>query len=267
MNFKFEHLSASTAISAFSIASIAYSAPIPISHERHVEAICEAQILPSDDRIRDTELFSSFVDGVVDEQSQASLVIGESFTECSVSQTSFFSPEFISIEGEISGISNNSGGLLLCQASPVSRVVYWFEVQERTPFEFTGHLDSIGGGTVVIRLDQAFGGPNIFEDINMGSDIVMIDYSGELEPGVYKLRADVSAYVNPDTEFSAAISIEGSFGAAPCPADLNGDGSLDFFDVSMFLSQFAEGSDFNDDGFTDFFDVSEFLGAFGSGCP
>lgn len=54
------------------------------------------------------------------------------------------------------------------------------------------------------------------------------------------------------------------------PADLNGDGSLDFADVSAFLAAFAGGDlavDFDDSGTLDFGDVSGFLAAFGAGCP
>ena len=57
---------------------------------------------------------------------------------------------------------------------------------------------------------------------------------------------------------------------APCPADLNADGSLNFFDVSLFLRLFAAGdpaADFNADGSFNFFDVSAFLRAFDAGCP
>ena len=55
-----------------------------------------------------------------------------------------------------------------------------------------------------------------------------------------------------------------------CPADLNGDGMLNFFDVSAFLSAFAAQNpiaDFNNDGLFNFFDVSAFLAAFAQGCP
>jgi len=57
---------------------------------------------------------------------------------------------------------------------------------------------------------------------------------------------------------------------APCPADLTGDGILNFFDVSAFLGAFAAqnpDADFNGDGSYNFFDVSAFLGAFSVGCP
>ena len=57
---------------------------------------------------------------------------------------------------------------------------------------------------------------------------------------------------------------------ASCPADLNGDGNLDFFDVSAFLTAYNAmdpQADFNGDGIFNFFDVSAFLSAFNAGCP
>lgn len=57
---------------------------------------------------------------------------------------------------------------------------------------------------------------------------------------------------------------------ATCPADLSGDGILDFFDVSAFLNAFSTQNpiaDFTGEGIYDFFDVSAFLSAFSAGCP
>ncbi len=57
---------------------------------------------------------------------------------------------------------------------------------------------------------------------------------------------------------------------APCFPDLTGDGTLDFFDVSAFLTAFAASdptADFNADGLFNFFDVSEFMTAYLAGCP
>ena len=54
-----------------------------------------------------------------------------------------------------------------------------------------------------------------------------------------------------------------------CRADLNLDGSVDFFDVSAFLAAFTDSdpaADFTGDGIYDFFDVSAFLSAFVMGC-
>ncbi len=56
----------------------------------------------------------------------------------------------------------------------------------------------------------------------------------------------------------------------PCPADLTGDGILDFFDVSAFLNAYNAmdpAADFDGNGVYDFFDVSAFLNAYNAGCP
>ena len=68
----------------------------------------------------------------------------------------------------------------------------------------------------------------------------------------------------------AALSVSLGGASPPCPADLTGDGVLNFFDISAFLSAFASQdpvADFNGDGSFNFFDVSAFLSAFGLGCP
>jgi hypothetical protein len=50
----------------------------------------------------------------------------------------------------------------------------------------------------------------------------------------------------------------------PCPADLNGDGEVDFVDISFFVNnQF----DMNGDTNFDFVDISLFVAAFTAGCP
>ncbi len=52
-----------------------------------------------------------------------------------------------------------------------------------------------------------------------------------------------------------------------CPADLNGDGVANFFDVSLFIQDYNNGGDYNGDGYTDFFDVSAYLMDYNAGCP
>ncbi len=55
-----------------------------------------------------------------------------------------------------------------------------------------------------------------------------------------------------------------------CPADITGDGLLNFFDISAFLAAFGNQepiADFTNDGEFNFFDISAFLTAFGDGCP
>lgn len=63
--------------------------------------------------------------------------------------------------------------------------------------------------------------------------------------------------------------VEDNLVGSPCRVDLNGDDTLDFFDVSLFLQRFNAGdpsADFNDDGRFDFFDISAFLAEFSAGC-
>ena len=55
-----------------------------------------------------------------------------------------------------------------------------------------------------------------------------------------------------------------------CPADCNGDGVLNFFDVSMFLTEYNAQdtrADLNNDGQWNFFDISTFLMSYNAGCP
>jgi hypothetical protein len=55
-----------------------------------------------------------------------------------------------------------------------------------------------------------------------------------------------------------------------CFVDLNQDGSLDFFDIQIWLGWFSAHdprADMNNDGVFDFFDVQIFLGLFSAGCP
>lgn len=57
-------------------------------------------------------------------------------------------------------------------------------------------------------------------------------------------------------------------GCTSNPADLNDDGDLNFFDVSLFLAAFSSLDpigDFNQDGAWNFFDISAFLAAFNEG--
>ena len=72
---------------------------------------------------------------------------------------------------------------------------------------------------------------------------------------------------DPSVSMTASLPVPS---AGVCPADLNGDGSLDFFDISAFLNAFNSGdsiADFDGDGSFTFFDVSGFLNAYNAGCP
>lgn len=70
---------------------------------------------------------------------------------------------------------------------------------------------------------------------------------------------------NNTSEFSQCATI-----TAECQVDFDHDGSLDFFDVSIFLNSYNAMNpiaDLNNDGDFDFFDISLFLNAYNAGCP
>lgn len=76
---------------------------------------------------------------------------------------------------------------------------------------------------------------------------------------------DGSPGFTPAAVFQHALY--GPGGGVGCGPDLNGDGKLNFFDVSQFLANHQSGGDYNGDGVTDFFDISLFLQDFNAGCP
>jgi hypothetical protein len=70
--------------------------------------------------------------------------------------------------------------------------------------------------------------------------------------------------------YSNSVSVLLNQCGVSCPADLTGDGDLNFFDVSAFLSAFNAMdpiADFNGDGLINFDDVQAYLAAFNAGCP
>jgi len=91
--------------------------------------------------------------------------------------------------------------------------------------------------------------------------------TGAIAPGEYPIRIAMTHSVGGDPIQAESLA---TITPPNCPADLNGDGVLNFFDVSAFLSAFAVDdpiADFTGDGVFDFFDVSAFLTAFAAGCP
>lgn len=104
----------------------------------------------------------------------------------------------------------------------------------------------------------------------------MLPAVGSAVPLVFPLPNDIvlnyDLGLDPIFNWEVLTDLSGGGGALAdswCAADLNGDGELDFFDVSLFLSLFGKGdlaADFTGDEELDFFDVSAFLAAFSDGC-
>jgi Matrixin len=100
-----------------------------------------------------------------------------------------------------------------------------------------------------------------------GGETVVFD--SEPSSGVYYIIVDAVDNINSIQRYQASLIIT-PLPPVVCPADLNDDGELNFFDVSAFLNAFnnqTPDGDFNNDGEYNFFDVSAFLNAFNAGCP
>ena len=115
-------------------------------------------------------------------------------------------------------------------------------------------------------LEDGVPGP-VFEILDTGDTIdsrAVIDVT--MSPAGrdgHRIALDVRHAANSASLYVATV-------LAPCRADLNDDGVLNFFDVQAFLSLFAASdpaADFTDDGVFNFFDVQIFLSAFAAGCP
>ena len=115
-----------------------------------------------------------------------------------------------------------------------------------------------------------------------GAEIYNLDAQGQPAAGPWAIREGVrvgdvrlaksgDGPLNDDFVAAQRVNPDGRLGGAACSiADMNADGSVNFFDVSVYLGAFSSGdsvADFNHDGALNFFDISLFLSAFAVGCP
>ena len=99
-----------------------------------------------------------------------------------------------------------------------------------------------------------------------GIDTLVYDVE---EPGVFYAIISAASNVNNVQRYQATV-FTAELPPLACPADLNGDETLDFFDISIFIAAFNNNEpdgDFDNNGEWNFFDVSGFISAFNAGCP
>ena len=136
------------------------------------------------------------------------------------------------------------------------------------PTRFVGFYDNNNRGDV-----SATGGVYFAPE-----DALFPDFNGLLTPGDQNWSVDLGFIANDRRVYTTGVDTDAGANALVvlvpnadnCPADLTGEGDLDFFDVSAFVNAFAAMdtiADFTGDGNFDFFDVSGFVNAFGAGCP
>lgn len=91
-----------------------------------------------------------------------------------------------------------------------------------------------------------------------------IFYAGGFWFGGFSCTPGVASQYTPFAMFEHQLL---SPGGGDCgPADLSNDGRLDYFDVSAFRKEFANGGDYNGDGSTDALDASDFFADYSAGC-
>ena len=107
-------------------------------------------------------------------------------------------------------------------------------------------------------------------------DIRVIQFDDELHTANNRPEPrDGSTGLNDHGEIAYVVGVDGGSAVyvtklRSCKADLNGDGNVDFFDVSHYLNLFTASSplaDIDDNPGLDFFDISKFLGEYAEGCP
>lgn len=135
-------------------------------------------------------------------------------------------------------------------------------------------VELLSGTGDVLELGINLGTITDLSNTGVGSfDVVLDDEIAGEYAATYTLRVYNSRSMFPGDVVveDLTLNISGAVGEGmACAADLNGDGMLNFFDVSAFLLMFSNGdlgADFTGDQMLNFFDVSAFLGAFSAGCP
>jgi FG-GAP repeat protein len=92
--------------------------------------------------------------------------------------------------------------------------------------------------------------------------------SVDINNGNIAIGAPQSSIYGPDS--GSAYRLDINVIVNDCVADINNDGSLNFFDISAFIFAFSNLSpiaDITGDGSFNAFDISAFLAAFAAGCP
>ncbi|MDF1870841.1 MAG: GC-type dockerin domain-anchored protein, partial [Phycisphaerales bacterium] len=120
---------------------------------------------------------------------------------------------------------------------------------------------------------------SVIDAPNQPAGLPLIVRSADLDGDSPMVADDIVVLVDPVSSFTRdgvihrvggggglnSIDLSGDF----CAADLTRDGSLNFLDVSAFLSAFGSQdatADFNSDGSFNFLDVSQFLSQFMNNC-
>jgi len=136
-----------------------------------------------------------------------------------------------------------------------------------TRLEFRASTNTIISTFDTFMEERFYGTVNINDDVYVNS---FVQIPSDLAPGTYYIGTIVETSDNESSTANNSIADTNTITVIECVPDLTGDGQVNFFDVSAFLSAYNAMdpiADFNNDGIFNFFDVSAFLNAYNAGCP
>ena len=166
---------------------------------------------------------------------------------------------------DLGTISSGSGDAMM--------TVEVFNIAPGGTFAAPIDIEVLSSGGDTSALTTTLGVISDLSSAGMGSFEVILDDANEGDfSATYTLRVYNSRSMFPGDVVveDLIVNLAGMVSGNACPADLTGDGELNFFDVSAFLNAYSTGDlsvDFTNDGLLDFFDVSAFLSAYNAGCP
>ena len=156
---------------------------------------------------------------------------------------------------------------------PLRVTLVWHDAPATPNSSFTPvnnlDLEVVMPGGQVIRGNNIINGQSTFststDELN---NVEMVMLNAPLD-GEYTVRVNATG-VNQGPQGYALVVTGAVSESSGCLADFNGDGEVDFFDISDYLAAFNTqdpAADVNEDGMFNFFDVSDYISAFNAGCP
>lgn len=175
---------------------------------------------------------------------------------------SFADPSPVVFSGDTAYIGNGDGAIsILSFSGPDS-----FSLIGETPTGFFPSSIDIQGNLMIVEANGLY-----LYDISNPTTPVRVGMAHDLEfPTNFGLKPHIIDNTVLASQMDIGLVSYEISTCISCPADLNNDNQLDFYDVSAFLASYialSPASDFNNDGQHNFFDVSMFLVQFQAGCP
>ena len=169
----------------------------------------------------------------------------------------------VQIIGTRAYIADRDGGLRIADVSDPSSIAV------------LGGLPTVGAMSQVQVIDNICyatvreGGVFAF-DVSDPSAIALVGTIPVINPWMTDLGIEDGVLFTAETNLLRVYSVDDQCSAScESVADMNNDGVLNFFDISIFLNAYVAGdpiADLNHDGALNFHDGSAFLGAYAGGC-